>query len=255
MIISVLISGIFVLLVSIGFIAGARKKYNFRMRWIWIGGCIWFVGVALKFGFAALANDSILFWLQDTLKYPWYLTFGSAYIGALTGIFEIGITLVFALMIKKMSDDPGKAIGVGVGAGTIEAILIGLSQIANVIYLMTGGQGSNEIMNALTDTVRLNPVFFLLAPAERMIAIICHTGSRVMTLYAVARRNYWFFVIGFLIMTVIDAIAGFTHLSGLMTRISTWWIELLLLPFALLSIPLTVRCIKNWPRVEKNKPL
>ncbi len=247
----ILVSGILVLLISIGIIIYTKKKYQYAMRWIWVGGGVWFTGVALKFGFAALANDPVLFWLQDMLKYSWYLVIGSFYIGALTGVFEIGITLVFALLIKKMSQDPANAIGVGIGAGTIEAVLIGMSQLANLVYFVTGGPGSAEIMSTLTHTAGLNPLFFLLAPVERVIAILCHTSSRVLTLYAIVQKNYWYFIIGFFIMTGIDAVAGFAHLSGFLSRISTWWIELSILPFAIISMPLIVWCIKHWPAANK----
>ncbi|OGC42415.1 hypothetical protein A2Y85_02495 [candidate division WOR-3 bacterium RBG_13_43_14] len=248
--IGLLISGLLVIFISIGFIVWTKRKYNYSMRWIWVGGGIWVTGVALKFGFAIAANEPVLAWLQQILEHPWYLAIGSVYIGALTGVFEIGITLLLALLVKKMSDDPAKAIGIGIGAGAIEALLIGLSQIGNLVYLMTGGQGMAEIMSSLTQTVSLNPLFFLLAPVERVIAIICHTGSRVLTLYAVAHKNYLYFVVGFLIMTGIDAVAGFVHLAGLMSQISTWWIELSILPFALVSIPLIKWCIKRWPQTK-----
>jgi hypothetical protein len=58
---------------------------------------------------------------------------------------------------------------------------------------------------------------------------------------------FWSFVAGFLIMTAIDAIAGYVYLAGLMGKISVWWIELAITPAALLSIPILVWCIRSWP--------
>ncbi|MFZ5833692.1 MAG: hypothetical protein ACOY3P_26700 [Planctomycetota bacterium] len=37
------------------------------------------------------------------------------------------------------------------------------------------------------------------------------------------------------------------HLSGLLGRISTSWIELAIAPAALVSIPLLLWCVRNWP--------
>ncbi len=247
MIISIIVSSLLVFIVSIGLTVWTKRKYCYAMKWIWLGGGIWLAGIALKFGFSALANSPILFWLQDMLKYEWYLGLGSLYIGVLTGIFEIGITLMFALLIRKMTINPSRAIGIGVGAGAIEAVMIGLSQIANAVYALTGGRGSGDILNAVSAAAELNPLFFLLAPVERVIAILCHASSRVLTLYAVARKNCWYFVIGFLLMTGLDAVAGYAHLSGLLSRASAWWIELAILPFAVISVPLMRWCVSHWP--------
>ncbi|MBN2621176.1 YhfC family intramembrane metalloprotease, partial [candidate division WOR-3 bacterium] len=199
-----------------------------------------------KFVFAAVANPAVLGWITSLFGQTGYRIIGSFYIGSLTGIFEIGITLFFAVFIKKMYAHASRAIGIGLGAGIIEALLIAFSQIGNMVFLMVQAQGGAEVIGSLVRTMSLNPLFFMLAPVERSIAILCHTSSRVLTLYAVMRRKYIYFWAGFLIMTGIDAIAGYAHLAGLIERISMWWIELALLPFALASIPIIQWCSRHW---------
>ncbi len=48
-------------------------------------------------------------------------------------------------------------------------------------------------------------------------------------------------------MTTVDAVAGYTILSGLVGRVNPWWIELAIAPFALISIPIIVWCVRRWP--------
>ena len=245
-----LVSGIIVVILSIGVVAWWKRRYRESMKWAWLGAGIWAIGVVLKFLFAMLANEPVLAWIKPLFSETLYLLTGSLYIGSLTGIFEIGITLLFAVLIKKMLKNPRIAISIGVGAGAVEALLIGFSQLGNAVYLLYGGQGSSEIMGSLAHTISLNPYFFLLAPVERAITICCHISSRVLTIYAVSRRKYGYFWAGFLLMTGIDAIAGYAHLSGMLTTTTTWWIELAILPFAVVSIPVVIWCARKWPRSE-----
>lgn len=246
--VGLIVSGIFVLILSGGVIFWWKRRYSESFKWMWLGAGIWALGVALKFVFAILANESILAWIKDVFGHPGYLSIGSVYIGSLTGVFEIGVTLVFALLIKRLLKNPYIALGIGVGAGVIEATLIGFSQIGNAVYIMYGGPGSAEVIGSLAQTVSMNPVFFLLAPVERAITILCHISSRALTIYAVARRKYLYFWAGFLLLTGLDAIAGYAHLSGWLNTVSTWWIELAILPFALISIPIIQWCIRHWPQ-------
>jgi uncharacterized membrane protein YhfC len=241
-----LISGNIVLVISVIAIVWWKRRYHHPMKWLWLGGGIWAVGVVLKFLFASLANAPALGWITDLFGQTGYRMIGSFYIGSLTGVFEIGGTLLFAVFIKKMYAHASRAIGIGLGAGTVEALLIAFSQIGSMVFLMIGTQGSTDVIGSLVRTMNLNLLFFMLAPVERAIAILCHTSSRVLTLYAVMRRKYVYFWAGFLIMSGIDAIAGYVHLAGLLDRISMWWIELALLPFALVSIPIIQWCSHRW---------
>jgi len=45
----------------------------------------------------------------------------------------------------------------------------------------------------------------------------------------------------------LDAIAGYAHLAGLVNRISAWWIELALLPVAVVAVPIIGWCRRHWP--------
>jgi uncharacterized membrane protein YhfC len=213
-------------------------------RWLALGGGVWVAGVVLKFLFAAAFNDPILASLDAVLGRTGYISAGSIYIGLLTGVFEIGITLVFAFLIKEMYQSYQKGISIGIGAGVLEALLIGLSQIGYFVMISSGQVQADP---SLVTVAATTPVWWLTGPVERLIVILCHTSSRALTLLAVAKKRYIYFWTGFLMMTVIDAIAGYAHLAGLLGKISVWWIELTLLPFAIISIPLILWCIDHWP--------
>ncbi len=248
--VSVFVAGLLMIIVSVAFIAVWKRKTGSSYKWLSIGAGVWIVGVVLKFLFAYAFNNPILKFVESVFGQIGYLPIGSLYIGLLTGVFEIAVTLLFALFIKSMYQNAKRGVGVGVGAGSIEALLLGLSQIGNFVILILAQSGSEQIMGALAQTSVTTPLMWLIGSVERTIAILCHTSSRALVLFAVAKKKYIYFWAGFLIMTGIDAIAGYVHLAGLINRISMWWVELALVPFAVISI-LTIKwCIGNWNRTK-----
>jgi hypothetical protein len=55
-------------------------------------------------------------------------------------------------------------------------------------------------------------------------------------------------------MTALDAIAGYVHLAGLINKISLWWVELVLLPFAIISILIIKWGRKRWLNTNLEQP-
>jgi len=240
------LSGILMVIVSLLFIIGWKRISQSPFRWWLVGAGLWIVGVALKFGCAFLLNSPTLEFLKSTFGQIGYLSIGSFYIGLLTGVFEIGITLVFALFIKTMFENGKRAVMIGVGAGTFEALLLGFAPIGNAILALSGNPVGNTVLSQISQLAMTTPLLWLIGSVERTLAILCHISSRTLVLYAVARKRYIYFWAGFLIMTAIDTIAGYFHLAGLLNRVSLWWVELSILPFAIISIPIIRWCVRNW---------
>lgn len=209
-----------------------------KWRWFWVGAAVWTVGVALKFAWAIPLNGPILGALKGSLPHAVYLAAGSVYVGLLTGVFEIGITLAAALIWKRMALDANRAVAVGVGAGAFEALLVGLVTVASIAGPLLGAA-----------------LVWLVGPVERVIAILCHTSSRALVLMSVATRRWILFGWGFLLLTAVDAIAGYALLSGDLGRVSTWWIEAAIAPFAVASVPVLFWCLRRWPAASPTAPV
>ena len=244
---AILISGLLVILVVTAFLIWWKRHIQASWKWLFIGAGVWFIGVVLKFVVATYANGPVLTGIESLVGRSGYLILGSGYIGLLTGVFEIGITLVLALLIKRMYDNANHALSVGLGAGLVEALLIGLSSLANYFMVIAGSVQSDAIMGALVQAAAATPMLWLVSSVERFIAILCHMSSRFLVLWALARHKARYFWLGFLLMTLLDAIAGYVHLAVLVNRISMWWVELVLLPFAIISV-LIIRWVRRrWP--------
>ena len=198
-------------------------------KWFLFGAFVWFVGVALKMVWAQLFNGPILGWLIDNTPIQVFLALGSFYIGTLTGVFEIGITAALALLWKRSFEDYDKAVAVGIGAGAIEAYLIG------AFVLFVGPSLSRT------------PLLWLVGPAERLMTIICHAASRALVLLAIRTGQKKHFWKAFWLMSLLDTVAAFFHLSGYVDEISPWLMELAVLPFAIYGLLLLDQCRKSWP--------
>jgi uncharacterized membrane protein YhfC len=255
MLFSLLVSGCLVVLMTVAITVWSRKHMRISWKWLFVGAGAWFAGVVLKFVTAYFANAPVLEIIKSSLGNSGYLTLGSAYIGLLTGVFEIGMTLIFALLIRNVLEKPEYALGVGLGAGLVESLLIGFSTIGSLLAVVTGSPSGDAIIGAVAQAAVLTPILWLVSSIERMIAILCHASSRFLVIFALAHRKQRYFWAGFLILTVIDAIAGYYHISGLVNKISTWWVELLLLPFAIVSVPIIKWCFCNWRSSDQNENL
>lgn len=216
-------------------------------RWFWIGAAVWTVGVALKFAWAILLNKPILGALKTGLSHGLYLALGSVYIGILTGVFEIGVTLIAGLIWRGIARTSARGVAVGVGSGAIEAVLLGIAALVGaIVCLLTTGATQDQVLAATTSAASTTPLFWLAGPVERVIAVVCHVASRALVLVGIARGRWgWPFTIAFLLMSAIDAVAGYCYLAGLVGQISTWWIELVITPAAWASIPLLLWSIRH----------
>ncbi len=245
-------TGPLMILISLLFFIGWWRWSKAELRWFLIGAAIWTVGVALKFAFAIALNEHILGMIKASTDPKNYIAAGSLYIGLLTGVFEVFITLIAALLWKRMAQEPRRAIAVGVGAGAFEGLLLGGVGVISAIAMISGGTLGDTASIPTTYIMASTPVLWLCGPVERIIAILCHTSSRALVLLSVVTRRRSYFLYGFMIMTAIDTVAGAVHIGEYLGHVSMWWIELSLAPFALASLVVLRWCWSAWPVPQSN---
>jgi len=226
-------------MVLIGLIAAAMAKWVLRIqwRWLWCGALLWTIAVAAKLMIALVLNRPLLGALKNHLPNPLYLTLGSSYIGLLTGVTEVAITLAAGMIWRRLAFDARRAVGIGLGAGAIEAVLLGLTAVAGNIVMSAQGM-SPPIVSATT----------ILAPAvERIMTIPCHAVVRAMALYTVATGRWSWFWGGFAFFSAVDALAGFIYLTNAVNTLNPWFIELSFVVFPVVAIPILRYLWRNWP--------
>ncbi len=188
--------------------------------------------------------------MREKLPYSFLVLGGGLFVGLQSSLFEIGLTLLAVLIWRQLGKDSGRAIGIGIGAGAFEALLLGITSLVAIIALLAGLPGTEKIGEGIKTVAATTPLFWLIAPIERIIAILCHASSRALVLLGATRRRPMMILWGFIIFTLLDGVAGAAHVSGKIGHISMWWIELAILPFALVSIPILRWCYTRWRKQE-----
>jgi uncharacterized membrane protein YhfC len=232
-----LASGIAMIVVVAGCLWYWRRWSDVSWKWFWIGAALWVVGVAVKFAIAIPLNEPLLKLLESSLPHWAYLSVGTIFGGGLTGVTEVLFTFIAALIWPRMAATSQRAIAIGLGAGVFEAALLALGVAAAAFF---GGE-------------RVANLSLILVPAvERLIAIQCHIAARVIVLLAVARRQWVLFWGGFVLLSAVDALATYLYLTGQVSTLSPWTIEMMMAPFGLLSIPIIFWCVRHWPHEQQS---
>ena len=203
--------------------------------WLWgAGAALWVASVALKGLAAWLTLVPVSLWLQRLLPFSWAGPMFWCYLGSLTGVFECGIFLAVAWLLRRRVWTWREALTLGLGFGGVEAVVAGL--LTGVTVWQAGfwdcvGRSSD----ALT------------APFERLITLPIHAAAAVMILHGLRTRQWRWFWVSFVYKNAIDTIAAWLIVAQPNIRFHPWLMEsLCFAPFALLGLLLLAYLKKVW---------
>jgi len=210
---------------------------RWRVTWrVWgAGGALWMASVALKFAVAWVTNAPVNRWLHAQLPQAWAGPAFWTYVGLLTGVFECGIFLLVASLIRRKQWSWHDALSLGVGFGAIEALAVGAFTMASA-----NQAGPWGCLTTWSDA---------LAPAfERLLALVIHVAAAVMILRAfIERRGRWFGA-SFAYKSAVDGVAAWLLLSGTSLRSYPWMMEwVCFAPFALIGVVVLGWLGRRWP--------
>ena len=241
------LSGVAMMLIAVAAVVCWQRMALVQTRCFWIGAILWTIAVALKIGCAIATNAAVLGWLKRVIPGPWFIGVGGLFVGVQSSLCEIGLTLLAVLIWRHLGRDGPRAIAIAIGAGAFEAFVLGLAQTASVAVSLSGAPGTAEIGESLRSQAALTPLLWLAAPIERIIAIIVHAATRALVLLGATHRPPALVIWGFVIFTLLDGVAGTAHVSGKLDSMWMWWIELAVLPFAIVSLAILRWCARRWP--------
>jgi hypothetical protein len=218
-----------------------------KARWFWVGAGLWTIAVILKFACAILTNAAVIGLLKRVLPYSIYVACGGLYVGVQSSVLEMGCTILAGLIWRQLGKDSARAIAIGVGAGAFEAFLLGLLSAVGMVAIIMGAPGTEGSAKAIIAEQAATPLFWLVAPVERVIAVLVHASTRALILLGITYRKAMMVFSSFWIFALLDSIAGAAQLSGKLGTFSLWWIELAILPFGLIGVPILRWCIEHFP--------
>ena len=233
-----LLSGTGMMVVAIAAVWYWKKYSGVLWSFLLWGSLAWAIGVTLKAA-ASIPTPAIINQVRDALPPHFADPVLWIYIGLLTGIFECGATFAFAYIHRIREANWNEAVGFGVGFGAIEALLVGVGYFLMVlVVIFIPDKLPPELLKFAT--AGSDSLWVIPAPiVERAIVIPLHALSCVLIIYAVRTRTWRWFWLSFAYKTVVDAIAGYIHLTyGLenLTTLDAWIVELVFLPFGVVGI-------------------
>ncbi|RLB61389.1 MAG: YhfC family intramembrane metalloprotease [Deltaproteobacteria bacterium] len=230
-----------------------RTKTSVAYRWFWVGAGLWTVAVVLKVPFSILVGKSVMALLTDNASSTVRVLWAGLYFGLQSALFEMGLTILAALVWRRLGSDSTRAIAIGLGSGAFEAILLGLIAVVGIAVYLAGVPGTEKVAEAIDAQAAMTPLFWLLPPTERLLTLVTHASSRALVLLGVAKGRYQLVLTGFLLFMALDG-SVVACLKALGSPISMWWLEIAPLVFALISLPVLFWCHTRWKRVEVSQP-
>lgn len=225
-----LLSGIGMIVVALGFAAYAVRR---QLGWgaLALGALAWGVTVALKFAWAIPCNPPLytaVHQAMPSLCDPLFMV----YVGALTGIFEVGLVALLLYSTRLGRAAWPQALAFGIGFGAMEALFFGVVSLSSTLASMLV-----SMLHPLAPEVaaRLGSLLWVGAPVvERLAAIFIHMCANVLIFYAVKTRQARWFWLAFGCKMAIDAVAAaFVHIIGIETLGRVWTFEGMMILFGL----------------------
>jgi uncharacterized membrane protein YhfC len=236
-----LLPGAGMVLVALAFVIFAFRRNRSvparaKVGYLALGALAWVVTVLIKFAVAIPLNPIVYNAIgsADALWSPGNLLL-YVYIGSLTGFTEVLLTWLL-LRYTRLGRAPwGKALAFGIGFGAIEALLLGVSNLASVATAISAPQYFNA--EALAGLAALNNPVYGLAPVVERLATICvHILCCLLLFYGAATRQARWMWVSFAFKTALDSVAAFAQFWGVETVSKLWSIEAVILVFGLISV-------------------
>jgi uncharacterized membrane protein YhfC len=252
---AVLIPGIGMILVSLAFVIYAASKKLLGWRYLGLGAFFWVLTVAVKFIFAIPVNPLVYRALgvsYDNIFSPGNLL-AYLYIGALTGIFEVGLAWLILHKVRWGKAAWSQALVFGIGFGVIEAFLLGIAGFGSaLVSILSPAALPFSTLGSLANNAN---ILMGLAPiVERLSVIFAHIFACVLIFHAIASGKVKWGWLAILYKTLLDAPAGFAAFWGATTVEKIWTIEAIIVVFGLIGLLGTIYIARRYVQEPVNQP-
>lgn len=228
-----LIAGLGMILVAAGYIGYALKS-RLGTRYLLLGALSWVITVALKFAWAIPFNTPIYNALYRALPEAIAAPLFYLYVGALTGVFEVGVTWLVIRYTRLGRASWGRALAFGIGFGALEALLLGMSALPTVIAAIAA-PNSLPLDTLQTLAQANNPLYSLAPVVERLFTVLVHICANLLLFYAVAKKQPRWFWLACIYKTGIDVVAAWAQVTGVETLGKIWTVETIVIVWGLVG--------------------
>lgn len=244
-----LLPGAGMILVALAFVIYAARRKLLGWRYLGLGALFWVITVVAKFAFAIPVNPLVHRLLNVSsanLFTPGNLIF-YVYVGALTGIFEVGLAYLILRKIRWGKASWEQALVFGIGFGVIEALLLGLTGLGSALVgVFSPDMLPVPTLGSLASNASL--VMGLAPVVERLSVIFAHIFACVLIFYGIASGETKWVWLSVLYKTLLDTPAAFASFWGMNTAARIWTIEAIIIIFGLIGLWGTLQIARRYPK-------
>lgn len=230
--------------------------------WVVFTGVLTFIGsqalrIPASYGLSSLFQSGAL----PVPSATWIPIFNGLVAGLLAGVFEETARMVGFMFLKKKARPFRSSIGLGIGHGGIESILLGILgtgvTLTSVLFYNAGaelakGTSSQEVQYVLAQIQQFWAAgwhYGLLPGVERVIALSIQIVLSIMVWRAVVERQWLWFVLAVLYHTFVNAISVYLTQIGW----GYWAVEGVLAVFLLINIYVIYSTWKEETAIEADE--
>ncbi|MCX8025217.1 MAG: YhfC family intramembrane metalloprotease, partial [Thermanaerothrix sp.] len=244
------------LLVTLMFLVFAARRRWLDWRYLGLGAFFWGLTVLLKFAFA-LPSNAVVF---RALGVSYENVFSPAnlaaylYIGALTGVFEAGLTYLVLRKSRWGRATREQAFTFGIGFGAFEAFLLGGARLVTALVAILAPDALP--VSTLGSLAQNGTLIMGLAPViERLSVILAHIFAAVLIFYAIARGEAKWVWLAVFYKTLLDAPGGLASFWGVATADKLWMVEAMIAIMGVIGLWGTFQIVRRYPQPHVSNSL
>jgi hypothetical protein len=224
-----------------------RRAARMPLPWLAVGLAVFLasaiVGVLINQTFSL----RILPWLAQNLSQVPFMVIATPYLVIVLALSLIGVVYLAGYTWLGLVRTGGRALAIGIGVAGGRIIRAAAEGLYAYVQLGSGRQGSASQLVEMVLSISRTPWASLISLVEPGLDLLCTTAACMLALLAVAKPRGRLFGAALLLTMGINLLGTVMALAGLSARISLWWMELYILPFAIASLLIIRWCLLRWP--------
>ena len=228
-----LIGQIGMILVGVVAVLWWKSKKKVGWKYFGFGALVWIIAISLKLVMDLTITQPIAAWLNSYSIVALIARIG-LYVGLRTGFFESGLSYLAVAKTRFRKMDLKHAMAFGIGFGSIEAILLGLSGTVNIAVSIINPSLVSSLPAVTQAALDLSTLSVFAPIMERIFTLLIHIFSSLLVIYAVVKGKIRYLVYSILFKSLVDGmIPALTSIFNSTTLVGLYEIEI---PIAALGI-------------------
>ena len=246
------LAGFGMIAVGIGSIVFWNKHKKVKPLFYGIGFLAWFIAIFIKVVMDLTFTSSLFAVMPERYR----VSVACIYYGLRTGFLESGFLYLIASKMKIKNASFSEAVGIGIAFGAMEAVLTGVSNVADVIMFFLQPELLEKIPEAqraiVEASLNLDTIVIFAPIIERTMTLIIHVTAAVLVVLAF-KRGVKYLITSIAYKSLVDGIIPLLKpLLANPTVANYYLVEIPFIVIALASMPVLRFLSKKFGKFNKS---